>query len=95
MELPQWHYRPQVKQKGVLDQDAFLRVADQFISLANDRNKKILATELHFALMYAAARYTGHVGKNVVNIEDQDNWITHMTAQFQDMLRENMADPAL
>ena len=50
MELPQWHHRPQVKQKGVLDQDAFLRVADQFISLANDRNKKILATELHFAL---------------------------------------------
>ena len=95
MELPLWHHRPQVKQKGVLDQDAFLRVADQFISLANDRNKKILATELHFALMYAAARYTGHVGKNVVNIEDQDNWITHMTAQFQDMLRENMADPAL
>ena len=95
MELPQWHHRPQVKQKCVLDQDAFLRVADQFISLANDRNKKILATELHFALMYAAARYTGHVGKNVVNIEDQDNWITHMTAQFQDMLRENMADPAL
>jgi hypothetical protein len=45
--------------------------------------------------MYAAARYTGHVGKNVVNIEDQDTWITHMTAQFQDMLRENMADPAL
>ena len=45
--------------------------------------------------MYAAARYTGHVGKNVVNIEDQDNWITHMTEQFQDMLRENMADPAL
>ena len=95
MELPQWHHRSQVKQKGLLDQDAFLRVADQFISLANDRNKKILATELHFALMYAAARYTGHVGKNVVNIEDQDNWITHMTEQFQDMLRENMADPAL
>ena len=69
--------------------------ACEFISLANDRNKKILATELHFALMYAAARYTGHVGKNVVNIEDQDNWITHMTEQFQDMLRENMADPAL
>ena len=95
MDLPHWHHRPQTKQKGVLDQDSFLRVADQFISLANDRNKKILATELHFALMYAAARYTGHVGKNVVDIEDQDEWITHMTAQFQDMLRENMADPAL
>jgi hypothetical protein len=95
MDLPQWHNRPQTKQKGVLDQDAFLRVADQFISLANDRNKKILATELHFALMYAAARYTGHVGKNVVDIDEQDEWITHMTAQFQDMLRENMADPAL
>ena len=95
MALPQWHHRPQVKQKGLLDQDAFLRVADQFISLANDRNKKILATELHFALMYAAARYTGHVGKNIVDIDEQDQWITHMTAQFQDMLRENMADPAL
>ncbi len=95
MDLPQWHHRPQNKERGVLDQEAFLRVADQFISLANDRNKKILATELHFALMYAAARYTGHVGKNVVDIDEQDEWITHMTAQFQDMLRENMADPAL
>jgi len=95
MDLPQWHHRPQTKQRGILDQEAFLRVADQFISLANDRNKKIMATELHFALMYAAARYTGHVGKNVVDIDDQDEWITHMTAQFQDMLRENMADPAL
>lgn len=95
MDLPQWHHRPQTRQNGTLDQEAFLRVADQFISLANNRNKKILATELHFALMYAAARYTGHVGKNIVNIDDQDKWINHMTAQFQDMLRENMADPAL
>jgi len=30
-----------------------------------------------------------------VDIDEQDEWITHMTAQFQDMLRENMADPAL
>jgi len=95
MTLPQWHHRPAEKKKGLLDQEAFLRVADQFISLANDRNKKILATELHFALMYAAARYTAHVGKNVVQTQDQDEWITHMAAQFQDMLRENIADPAL
>ena len=100
MKFPPWHQRPdefdpETHREGILDSQSFLRVADQFISLANDRNKKILATELHFALMYAAARYTGHVGKNVVSIEDQDNWITHMTAQFQDMLRENMADPAL
>lgn len=95
MTLPQWHHRPEQKSKGVLDQESFLRVADQFISLANERNKKILATELHFALMYAAARYTAHVGKNIAEIQDQDEWVTHMSAQFQDMLRENIADPAL
>jgi len=28
MELPQWHHRPHLKQKGVLDQDAFLLMVD-------------------------------------------------------------------
>ena len=48
MKFPAWHQRPEkfdpdTHREGVLDEAAFLRVADQFISLANQRNKKIEA----------------------------------------------------
>ena len=50
MKFPAWHQRPEkfdpdTHREGILDEAAFLRVADQFISLANQRNKKIEATE--------------------------------------------------
>ncbi len=95
MKFQEWHNRPEVKTKGYLDEESFLRVADQFITLANDRNKKILATELQFALMFAAARYTSHVGKNIIEVDRHDDWINHIVDQFRDMLRENMADPTV
>ena len=100
MKFPPWHQRPDdfdpaQHREGVLDSQSFLRVADQFISLANQRNKKIDSTELQMVMLYAAARYAAHVGKNVLKIEDQEKLIQHMSAQFIDMLRENFSDPNL
>ncbi len=68
MKFPPWHQRPDdfdpaQHREGVLDSQSFLRVADQFISLANQRNKKIDSTELQMVMLYAAARYAAHVGK--------------------------------
>ena len=73
MKFPPWHQRPDdfdpaQHREGVLDSQSFLRVADQFISLANQRNKKIESTELQMVMLYAAARYAAHVGKNVLKI---------------------------
>ena len=100
MKFPPWHQRPDdfdpaQHREGVLDSQSFLRVADQFISLANQRNKKIDSTELQMAMLYAAARYAAHVGKNVVEVPDHEEFVKHMVAQYTDMLRENMADPTV
>ena len=100
MKFPPWHQRPEdfdpaQHREGVLDSQSFLRVADQFISLANQRNKKIDSTELQMVMLYAAARYATHVGKNVVEVPDHEEFVQHMVAQYTDMLRENMADPTV
>jgi len=100
MKFPPWHQRPDVfdpamHREGILDSQAFLRAADQFISLANQRNKKIESTELQMVMLYAAARYAAHVGKNVLNVEEQEDFVQHMVAQYTDMLREHMADPTV
>ena len=77
MKFPPWHQRPdefdpEMHREGILDSQSFLRVADQFISLANQRNKKIESTELQMVMLYAAARYAAHVGKNVLDVEALD-----------------------
>ena len=100
MKFPPWHQRPDdfdpsQHREGVLDSKSFLRVADQFISLANQRNKKIDSTELQMVMLYAAARYAAHVGKNVIEVPDHEEFVQHMVAQYTDMLRENMADPTV
>ena len=98
MTYPNWHQRPEqfdpeTAVPGKLDGESFTRVADQFIALANQRNRKIDATELQMVMLFAAARYTAHVGKNVIEITDQEDFIKHMTAQHADMLRGHFADP--
>ena len=98
MTFPNWHQRPErfdpeTAVPGHLDGESFIRVADQFISLANQRNRKIDATELQMVMLFAAARYAAHVGKNVIEISDQEEFIKHMTAQYADMLRGHFADP--
>ena len=100
MKFPPWHQRPEdfdpaQHREGVLDSQSFLRVADQFISLANQRNKKIDSTELQMVMLYAAARYAAHVGKKVIEVPDHEEFVQHMVAQYTDMLRENMADPTV
>ena len=86
MSFPNWHqrpekYDPETNVPGRLDGESFIRVADQFISLANQRNRKIDATELQMVMLFAAARYAAHVGKNVIDLDDQEEFIKHMTAQ--------------
>ena len=34
-------------------------------------------------------------GKNVLEIDNQENYIDHLVNQYRDMLRENFADPAV
>ena len=94
-KYPQWHQRVPVNQDGRIDEATFIKLADQFISLANTRNKKVLATELQYVMMFAAARYAAHVGKNVIDVDDHEEFANHMMAQFMDMMREHLADPTV
>jgi len=94
-QFPPWHQRAETTQDGKLDEAHFIQLADQFISLANSRNKRVLATELQYVMMFASARYAAHVGKNVIEVEEHEQFVTHMTAQFKDMLREHLADPTV
>ena len=48
-----------------------------------------------YTMLYASARYAAHVGKNVIEVENQEDFINHLTNQYRDMLRENFADPAV
>ena len=89
--FPLWHQRVAVNADGRLDEESFIKLADQFISLANTRNKKVL----QFVMLYASARYAAHVGKNVIEADDQESFVDHMTAQYKDMLREHLADPTV
>ena len=100
MEFPKWHDRPNdskapINKQNVLDGKNFLKLADHFITLANTKNKTIKATDIKFVMLYATARYTAHVGKNVLKIDDQEKLIQNMSSQFIDMLRENFSDPNL
>ena len=94
-KFPVWHQRVPVNSEGKLDENSFVKLADQFISLANKRNRKVLATELQFVMQYASARYAAHVAKNVIDVDNHEEFVDHMTAQFKDMMREHLADPTL
>ena len=81
--------------EGQLDTAAFLKVADKFIDVANRENRTVLATELHMAFLYAAARYNAHVAKNVLAVEDHETFVAHMSTQYTEMLRQHLADGSL
>ena len=100
MDLPKWHERPdssekKITDKIVIDGKNFLKLADHFITFANTKNKTVKSTDLKYIMLYAAARYSAHVGKNVINIDNHEDYVKHMSAQFIDMLREHLADPKL
>jgi hypothetical protein len=88
--------RRAARKEGRLDDPgAFLKVADQFIDLANRQNRTVLATELAGAFMYAAARYNAHVAKNVLEVERHEEFVEQTLKNFAEMLRQNLADPEL
>lgn len=81
--------------QGHLDTSAFLRVADKFIDVANRENRRIKATELHMAFLYAAARYSAYVAKVILDVPNHETFVKDMTAHYQEMLRQNLGDPGL
>lgn len=87
--------RRAARREGKLDTAAFLKVADKFIDVANRENRTVLATELHMAFLFAAARYNAHVAKTVVGIDDHEKFVEHMTKQYAEMLRQHLADASL
>ena len=100
MKLPKWHERPgslkeKTKDQKVLDVKNFIKLADHFISFANTKNKTIKSTDINYIMLYAAARYSAHVGKNILKIENHEDYVDHMSEQFIDMIREHLADPNL
>jgi hypothetical protein len=81
--------------KDNFDTDAFLKVADKFIDLANRENGKVKATDLHMAFLYAAARYNAFVGKVILDVDAHEPFVKQMTEQYQEMLRQHLADETL
>ncbi len=81
--------------EGDLDTTSFLKTADLFIDVANRQNKKIKATDLQMAFLYAAARYNAFVAKHIINVEKHEEFVEKMTKEYQEMLRQNLADDEL
>jgi len=87
--------RAERKTSGEFDTGAFLRAADKFIDLANRENRTVRATDLHMAFLYAAARYNAYVAKVVMDVDEHEKFVEHMVAQYQEMLRQHLADETL
>lgn len=75
------------------DTEKFVRLADRFIRVANSANAKLLATDIHMAFLYGAARYNAFVAKNVIDAPDHEAFVTEMAAAYTEMLRNHLADP--
>jgi len=87
--------RRAARKEGELDSTTFLKLADKFIDLANRENSKVKATQLHMAFLYAAARYNAYVAKSVSKVEEHEKFVAHMVGQYQEMLRQHLADESL
>lgn len=87
--------RRAARSEGHLDTTGFLRIADSFIDLANRHNRTVNATQLHMAMVFACARYSAYVGKTVLDIDDHEDFVKRMTGEFQDFLRQHLADDTL
>ena len=94
-EQPNRKARRAARAEGELDTASFLKVADRFIDVANRENRKVQATQLHMAFLFAAARYNAYVAKNVLDIEEHEGFVTHMVEQYREMLRQHLADASL
>jgi len=83
------------RKEGELDTTAFLKVADRFIDVANRENRTVKATQLHMAFLFASARYSAFVAKSVLETDDHEEFVDHMTKQYTEMLRQHLADESL
>jgi len=95
MDVSNRKERRAARAEGKLDTTAFLKLADRFIDVANRENRKVEATDLQMAFLFAAARYNAHVAKNVLEIESHEDFVTHMVEQYREMLRQHLADASL
>src|SRR5262245_34890608 len=87
--------RRAARTEGHLDTTAFLKAADKFIDVANRQNMRVKATDLHVAFMYASARYSAYVAKIILDVPHHEDFVKEMTARYQEMLRQHLADPSL
>jgi hypothetical protein len=87
--------RRAARAEGHLDTMAFLKVADKFIDVANRENARVKATELHHAFLFASARYSAYVANAILEVPDHEAFVKDMTAKYQEMLRQHLADPGL
>ena len=83
------------RKDGQLDTTGFIRVADKFIDLANRENKNVNATQLHMAFLYGSTRYSAFVAKTIMKVEKHEDFVEEMTKNFQEMLRQHLADDGL
>jgi superoxide dismutase len=83
------------RKEGKLDTAAFLKVADKFIDLANRENQRVNATQLHMALLWAAARYNAFVAKNIMQVENHEEFVDTMTKEYTEMLRQHLGDDTI
>jgi hypothetical protein len=87
--------RRAARTEGHLDSAAFLKLADKFIDVANQQNKRVNATQVHLACLYASARYSAYVANTVLGVPNHEDFVREMTAKYQEMLRQHLADPSL
>lgn len=80
---------------GDLDDAAFLKLAGRFIDIANRENRKVPAPALQMAFLWAAARYNAFTAKTILRADDHEAYVTEMTKAYQEMLRQNLADPSI
>ena len=53
------------------------------------------ATSFFLAFLFAAARYSAHVGKAVLDVTDHETFVKEMADHYADMLRQHLGDPSL
>lgn len=81
--------------EGELDEAAFVEVANKFIDVANRQNRSVKATQLHLAFLFGSARYSAFVAKNILEVENHEEFVAEMVRQYTDMLRQHLADPGV
>jgi hypothetical protein len=87
--------RRAARTEGHLDSAAFLKLADKFIDVANQQNKRVNATQVHLACLYASARYSAYVANTILGVPNHEDFVREVTAKYQEMLRQHLADPSL